>query len=76
MPLKPHESHRDPESAPSPIVPRLLRIPDAARYLSCTFGFAETLMRERTIPVVILGKRHLFDRVDLIERIKAEQNAT
>jgi excisionase family DNA binding protein len=57
----------------SRITPRLLRIADAADYMSCTFGFVEALMRERTIPVVVLGKRHLFDIRDLdayIERLK------
>jgi excisionase family DNA binding protein len=63
---------------PAPrIVPRLLRITDAADYLSCTYGFVETLMREKTIPVVVLGKRHLLDREnldELIEQLKSKQN--
>jgi hypothetical protein len=49
----------------SRISPRLLRITDAADYLSCTFGFAETLLREGTIKPVVLGKRHLCDIRDL-----------
>jgi excisionase family DNA binding protein len=59
----------------SPIVPRLLRIPDAARYLSCTYSFVETLVREKTIPSFILGKRRVIDMVDLdayVDRRKAE----
>ncbi len=64
---------------PAPrIAPRLLRIADAAEYLSCTFGFIQTLMHERTIPVVVLGKRHLLDKSDLdlyVDRIKEEQAA-
>jgi excisionase family DNA binding protein len=57
----------------SRISPRLLRIADAADYLSCTFGFAETLVREKAIPVVVLGKRHLVDVRDLdtyVEQMK------
>jgi excisionase family DNA binding protein len=49
----------------STIVPRLLRIPDAARYLSCTYSFMETLVREKTIPSFILGKRRLIDVIDM-----------
>jgi len=59
----------------SSVVPRLLRISDAAKYLSCTFGFVETLVRERTIPVLVLGKRHSLDVHDLddyIDQKKAE----
>lgn len=59
----------------SPIVPRLFRISDAARYLSATYGFVETLVREKTIPSMILGKRRVIDVRDLddyIERIKEE----
>jgi len=54
-----------PEASYPRIKPRLLRIADAADYLSCTFGFAETLLREGTIKPVILGKRHLCDIRDL-----------
>jgi excisionase family DNA binding protein len=56
--------------------PRLLRIPDAAHYLSCTYGWVETLIRERSVPSVILGKRRLIDIRDLdayVERVKADQ---
>jgi excisionase family DNA binding protein len=62
-----------PATPASRITPRLLRITDAADYLSCTYGFVETLMREKTIPVVVLGKRHLFDVRDLdayVEQMK------
>jgi hypothetical protein len=71
-----------PAQAPVPpaprIAPRLLRISDTADYLSCTFGFVETLMREGTVKSVILGKRHLCDIRDLdafIDRIKEEKPA-
>jgi excisionase family DNA binding protein len=67
---------RDKPVAYSPIVPRLLRIQDAARYLSCTNTFIETLIREKTVPSFILGKRRLIDVVDLdafVDRKKTEQ---
>ena len=60
----------------SPIVPRLLRITDAAQYLSCTFTFIETLIREKKVPSIKLGKRRLIDTIDLdrfVEREKEEQ---
>jgi len=59
----------------SPITPRLLRIMDAAQYLSCTYTFVETLIREKRVPSIILGKRRLIDRIDLdafVDRKKAE----
>jgi excisionase family DNA binding protein len=54
----------------------MLCIPEAAHYLGVTCGFMEVAIRERTIPSVILGKRRLFDKVDLdgyIDRIKQER---
>jgi excisionase family DNA binding protein len=47
------------------IFPRLLRIADAAHYLSCTYGFMETLVREKTVPSMMLGKRRCIDIRDL-----------
>jgi len=64
----------DPKLAPSSIAPRLFRVLDIVKYLNCTFGFAESLMRERTLPVVILGKRHLIDKKDLDDYIDALKN--
>ena len=66
----------DKPAAPSPIVPRLLRIADAAHYLSCSYTCMETLLHEKTIPSFILGKRRLIDRFDLdafVDRKKTEQ---
>jgi excisionase family DNA binding protein len=60
----------------NPFIPvRWLRIPDAARYLSCTYTWVETLIREKTVPSVIQGKRRLIDIRDLdsyIDRVKEE----
>jgi excisionase family DNA binding protein len=60
---------------PTVIVPRLLRIPEAARYLSATTWQIETLLRENVIPSFILGKRRVVDRLELdryVERRNAE----
>jgi excisionase family DNA binding protein len=53
--------------------PRLLRILEAARYLSSTPWFVRTLIWTKEIPYVRAGKRHLVDRRDLdayIESVK------
>lgn len=42
---------------PAFVVPRLLRIEDATKYLSATTWQMETLLREKTIPSFVLGKR-------------------
>jgi excisionase family DNA binding protein len=77
MPRKP-VSESNPIPTVFPIALRLLRIADAAHYLSCTYGFMETLMREHTVPVIVLGNRHLFDIKDLddyIDQMKEEARA-
>ncbi|MFZ0232419.1 MAG: hypothetical protein WA306_09395 [Candidatus Acidiferrales bacterium] len=63
------------ESAPLSISPRLFRVIDTTKYLNCTIGFADALVRDRVLPVVILGKRHLIDKQDLddyIDKLKSE----
>jgi excisionase family DNA binding protein len=45
--------------------PRLLRINEAAEYVSSTTWFMETLIREGKIPHLILGKRRVIDVRDL-----------
>lgn len=62
-------------SLPAFVVPRLLRIQDAAKYLSATTWQIETLLREHTIPSFVLGKRRVVDRLELdryVERRNAE----
>jgi len=57
------------------VIPRLLRIPDAAKYLSATTWQIETLLRENVIPSFVLGKRRVVDRLELdryVERRNAE----
>ncbi len=45
--------------------PRLLRVKEAAAYLSTTPWFIRSLVWAKSIPHVRLGKRILFDRADL-----------
>jgi excisionase family DNA binding protein len=58
---------------PALLVPRLLRIQDAARYLSATTWFVETLIREKKIPSLIVGKRRVIDVLDLDAWIENEK---
>src|SRR5438309_8094855 len=69
----------DSASLPAFVVPRLLRIHDAAKYLSATTWQVETLLREKAIPSFVLGKRRVVDRLELdryVERRNAEAKAT
>lgn len=70
-------------SLPAIVVPRLMRIQDAAKYLSATTWQVETLLREKIIPSFVLGKRRVVDRLELdryVERrnslAKAETSST
>jgi excisionase family DNA binding protein len=47
------------------VVPRLMRIQDAAKYLSATTWQVATLLREKVIPSFVLGKRRVVDRLEL-----------
>jgi hypothetical protein len=49
-------------SRPVFVVPRLLRIQDAAKYLSATTWQIETLLREKKILSFVLGKRRVVDQ--------------
>jgi len=65
-------------SLPAFVIPRLLRIQDAAKYLSATTWQIETLLREKTVPSFVLGKRRVVDRLELdryVERRNAEAKA-
>src|SRR5260370_35377697 len=61
-------------SRPAFVVPRLLRIQDAAKYLSATTWQIETLLREKTVPSFVLGKRSVVDRLEL-DRYAGRGNA-
>jgi excisionase family DNA binding protein len=45
--------------------PQLLRISDAATHLACTYNFMEELIRSKTIPSTMLGKRRVVHIDDL-----------
>src|SRR5580658_7010145 len=61
-------------SLPAFVVPRLLRIQSAAKYLSATTWQVETLLREKIIPSFVLGKRRVVDRLEL-DRYVERRNA-
>lgn len=55
------------------VTPRLLTIPAAAQYLSCTVWFVRTLVWGKKLRSITLGNRIVFDRADLddyIEQLK------
>ena len=67
--------HQEPNGClPAFVVPRLLRIEDAARYLSATTWQMETLLREKIIPSFVMGKRRVVDRLEL-DRYVENRNA-
>jgi excisionase family DNA binding protein len=55
--------------------PRLLRVEEAAKYLSTTPWFIRSLVWAKSIPHVRLGKRILFDRADLDKFIDDQKKA-
>jgi excisionase family DNA binding protein len=67
-------SREDSKSLPAVVVPRLLRIQDAAKYLSATTWQIEMLLRDNVIPSFILGKRRVVDRLEL-DRYVERRNA-
>jgi hypothetical protein len=65
-------------SRPVFVVPRLLRVQDAAKYLSTTTWQIETLLRDKIVPSFVLGKRRVVDRLELdryVERRNTEAKA-
>lgn len=64
---------------PAIVVPRLMRIQDAAKYLSATTWQVETLLREKPISSFVLGKRRVVDLLELdryVERRTASTEST
>jgi excisionase family DNA binding protein len=55
--------------------PRLVSIPDAAKYMGCTVWFMRTLIWSRQVPFVKFGKRFLFDLSDLDAFIDSQKIA-
>ena len=79
QPLKVPMKQEGSATLPAVIVPRLLRIPEAAKYLSATTWQIETLLRDKVIPSFILGKRRVVDRLELdryVEGRNAEARET
>lgn len=63
------------KAIPVVIIPRVLKIPDAARYLSATTWFVEELLRSGKVPSFIQGKDRVVDCRELdkyVERRNAE----
>lgn len=52
---------------------RLLRVPQAAAYLSCTVHAVRQLGWSRAIPSLKIGKLVLFDKQDLDKYIEAQK---
>jgi len=53
--------------------PRLLSVKDAAAYLGAHLWAIRQMVRNRELPYVQIGRKHLIDRLDLdryIEKIK------
>jgi hypothetical protein len=60
---------------PVVIIPRVLKIPDAAKYLSATPWFVEGLLRDGEVPSFIQGKDRVVDCRELdkyVERRNTE----
>ena len=57
------------------VVPRLLRIPEAAHYIGGTNWCVEELVRAKRIPFIVVGKYRVIDVRDLDAWIDAEKKA-
>ena len=63
-----------PEAAPNnPNLPRGLRVSEAAVYIGATINFVRTLIANREIPAIKLGKRFVLLREDLDEFLDAQR---
>ena len=59
--------------AQSTVTPRCLSIREAAKLLGATAWFVRTLVWERRVPFLKLGKRIVFDVRDLEQFIEAQK---
>lgn len=78
-PVVDRTDNESPLPLPALLFPRLLRIQDAAKYLSATIWQIESLLREGEIPSFILGQRRVVDRLELdrfVERRNHETQST
>jgi excisionase family DNA binding protein len=64
---------QQPESSTNPVIPRLLRIQEAATYVGSTPWFIRSIIWSREIPFVKLGKRLLLDRCDLDHFVESQK---
>ncbi len=63
--------------SPTVVEPRLLGVAAAAAYLGCTLWYTRSLVWNRAVPYLRLGKRILFDKSDLdsyIDQQKQQAN--
>ena len=60
-------------SVPVSVEPRLLGVKAAAQYLGVTIWFMRSVYWSRSIPSLKLGKRILFDKVDLDRFIDSQK---
>lgn len=58
--------------APSNSV-RGLRVQEAAAYIGGTVNFVRSLIADREVPALLLGKRHILLREDLDEYLDAQR---
>lgn len=58
------------------ISPRLLGVKDSAAYLGATVWFVRSIIWNRQIPFLRLGKRLVIDRVDLDAFIVTQKQPT
>jgi hypothetical protein len=58
------------------IMPRLLSIPDAAKYLSATTWFVEELLRSGEVKSFLQGKRRVVDMRELDKYIDRRNSET
>jgi excisionase family DNA binding protein len=58
---------------PSPNNPRGFRVSEAAAYIGGTVCFVRSLIKDREIPALLLGKRFVLLREDLDEYLDAQR---
>jgi excisionase family DNA binding protein len=63
-----------PATNPTLNVPaRGLRVSEAAQYIGATICFVRSLIADREIPALLLGKRHVLLREDLDDYLDAQR---
>jgi excisionase family DNA binding protein len=62
-----------PEVLPQQNQSRGLRVPEAAAYIGGTICFVRSLIKDREIPALLLGKRHVLLKEDLDNFLDAQR---